>query len=226
MLLLCCTLAGSDAPEWKYEKAVASYEAKDQESPPADGGIMCIGSSTFTRWKTLTEDLAPLPVYNRAFGGSTTADVLRAAPRLVLPRKPKVVVYYCGDNDLSNPDKDDAVATAKGFTDFVTTVRSALPQTRFVYVSIKPSPKRVASWANAQAAHAAVKARCEQDPMLAFVDIAPAILDAQGQPRAELFVEDRLHLNAEGYRGITALIKPVVERAWHAANAQGAEEKH
>jgi len=224
LLCLCVSfVAAGDAavaavPEWKYEKAVAAYEAKDAASPPADGGVACIGSSTFTRWQTVAADLAPLPVYNRAFGGSRTSDVLRAAPRLIIPRKPKVVVYYCGDNDLADATKGDPDVPVQGFADFVATVRAALPQVRIVYVSIKPSPKRAASWAKVQEANAKVKTMCEADKRLAYVDIAPAILDAEGKPRPELFVEDRLHLNADGYRSITALIKPVVEQAWKAAD--------
>ena len=42
---------------------------------------------------------------------------------------------------------------------------------------------------------------------VAFIDVATPMLDADGRPRAELFLEDGLHMNREGYalwRGIVA----------------------
>ncbi|MDH3711675.1 MAG: hypothetical protein OER04_17425 [Cyclobacteriaceae bacterium] len=38
-----------------------------------------------------------------------------------------------------------------------------------------------------------------------FVDIFQAMLDSQGQPRPDIFIEDNLHMNSQGYaiwRGI------------------------
>ena len=37
------------------------------------------------------------------------------------------------------------------------------------------------------------------------------MLDDQGQPLKELFVEDGLHLNAAGYRRWSALVRPLLE---------------
>jgi len=37
--------------------------------------IVLTGSSSFARWQTMEEDLAPLTVLPRGFGGSTMADV-------------------------------------------------------------------------------------------------------------------------------------------------------
>lgn len=200
----------------KLEKAVADFEAKDRTTPPAQGTIEFIGSSTFTRWKSLVGDFAPLPVYNRGFGGSRVEHVLAATPRIVIPYHPAVIVYYCGDNNLHAPDKADPTPIAKGFTDFATTVHATLPATRIIYVSIKPSPRRRASWSEAQAVNTQVRDFCATAPWLRFVDISPALLDAHGEPKAELYVEDKLHLTAVGYADVTAILKPVVSDAWAA----------
>ena len=45
-------------------------------------------------------------------------------------------------------------------------------------------------------------------PNMAFIDIFPAMLDASGQPRPELFVADRLHMNADGYAIWTKIVGP------------------
>ena len=203
----------------RFEKEIAGFEAKDQEHPPTPGTIEFIGSSTFTRWTTVVADMAPLPVYNHAFGGSGVGDVLRAAPRIVIPNKPKVVVYYCGDNNMTDPVKADPAVPVKGFTDFVALVRADLPETRFVYVSIKPSPSRWAVWPKASEANAEVKALCAKDDKLTYVDIAPALLGTDGKPDESLYVKDRLHPTPEGYTKIAAILKPAVEKTWAAVSA-------
>lgn len=204
----------------RFEKEISAYESKDKENPPAPGTIEFIGSSTFTRWGTVVADMAPLPVFNRAFGGSAVGDMLRAAPRIVIPNKPKVIVYYCGDNNMTKGESSDPEVPVKGFADFVALVRADLPETRFVYVSIKPSPSRWAAWPRVSEANAKLKELCAVDPKLTFVDISPALLGADGKPDESLYVKDRLHTTAEGYARIAAILKPVLEKTWAAASAQ------
>ncbi len=208
------TLVAAD--ESKYAKDFARFDGLPK---PADGGIELIGSSTFTKWGgNAAKALAPLPVFNRAFGGSVTADVLAAAPQYVIPYKPRVVVYYCGDNDIGA--KKTPEATAKGFTDFVTLVRKDLPQVRFVYLSIKPSPSRWALWSQAQKANDLVKAACTPTSGITYADIVPAVLGADGQPKAELFGDDKLHFNDAGNAVLAATLKPVVEKVWAEAGGK------
>ncbi|MEK7412716.1 MAG: GDSL-type esterase/lipase family protein [Planctomycetota bacterium] len=207
------------APVWQFEKQVADYEAKDKANPPAIGTIVFIGSSTFTRWSSVVTDMAPLPVYNHAFGGSRTADVLQAVPRLIVPNKPKVIVYYCGDNDMAKESADPAVPV-QGFKDFVAKVRADLPTVRIIYVSIKPSPSRIAVWPKAQIANAQVQTYCASDPTLTYVEIGKQLLDSDGKPKETLYVKDRLHLNEEGYKLITVVLKPEVEKVWKSAQTE------
>jgi lysophospholipase L1-like esterase len=157
--------------------------------------------------------MEPLPVWNRAFGGSSTPDQLPALPRLILPHKPRIVVYYCGDNDLANPAAPFE-GPVKGFSDFVAALRKDEPEARVVYVSIKPSPSRAASWPNALKANAAIKELCGKTPGLTYVDVATPMLDKDGAPRPELFGPDHLHMKPEGYVIWTATLKPVLEQLW------------
>ena len=48
------------------------------------------------------------------------------------------------------------------------------------------------------------------DPRLAFADVVPPMLDAAGQPRAELFVADRLHLSEAGYAVWQPIVAPLL----------------
>jgi lysophospholipase L1-like esterase len=48
------------------------------------------------------------------------------------------------------------------------------------------------------------------DKKLQYVDVFTPMLDASGQVRRELFVEDGLHMNARGYSIWRGLIQPVL----------------
>jgi lysophospholipase L1-like esterase len=216
-LTLAVQLGAADGN--KYQKEWDAYLEKDKANPPPTASILAIGSSSMRMWGTIRQDLAPLPVFNRAFGGSVTKDTVEAVPVLVVPYQPKVILYYCGDNDLGSPTASYEVPV-NGFKAFVAAVRKDLPAVRFVYLSIKPSPKRTDSWPNAQKANAAIREWCAKDPLMTFVDVGTTLLDGQGAPIPELFKEDHLHMQPAGYVRWTAVVKPVLEKVWAEANAK------
>ena len=203
----------------KFQKEWDAYLEKDKANPPPTEAILATGSSSMRMWTTLKADLAPLPVFNRAFGGSTTKDTVAAVPLIITPYKPKVILYYCGDNDLGSA-KTPPDVPVDGFKAFVAAVRKDLPEVRFVYLSIKPSPKRTESWPNAQKANAMIAELAAKDPLITFVDVGSVLLDDKGTPIESLYKDDRLHMQPAGYERWTKVVKPVVEKVWAEANAK------
>ena len=51
---------------------------------------------------------------------------------------------------------------------------------------------------------------CHAKPGFTYIDVWPLLLDANGQPRSELFTEDKLHLNSAGYDCWATAISPVL----------------
>src|SRR3984885_884216 len=98
--------APSPAAPQGWESDVHAFELDDQAHPPKAGSIVFTGSSSFVRWRTLSEDMKPLPVLNRAFGGSEYTDVNQYAARTVIKYRPPAVVVYAGDNDLAAPGRN------------------------------------------------------------------------------------------------------------------------
>jgi lysophospholipase L1-like esterase len=195
---------------WEWQ--VRGYERSDRDSPPLPGGIVFTGSSTIALWKTLEEDLAPLPVLNRGFGGAQLDQVLHYAPRLLVPHAPRTVVLYAGDNDLAPLTGKTADSVARDFGRFHAWLRRELPETRLHVVSIKPTPLRNALRAEQQRANAAVRRQVEADPLASYVDVGEAMLGDDGRPRRSLYRWDGLHLSGEGYRVWASVLKPVLER--------------
>src|SRR5205814_7150636 len=135
-------------------------------------------------------------VINRGFGGSQIADSVAVTERLILPCQPRMVVLYAGDNDIAAGKTPEQVAA--DFKAFVRKIRAASPRARIAFISIKPSPARWQFIERIKTANQRIEAFCRQDERLSFIDVFNPMLRGDGKPRAELFVEDKLHLNRAG----------------------------
>jgi len=196
----------------RYARAIAAFLAQDRVAPPPAGGILFVGSSVFREWTMLEEHMAPLPVFNRAFGGSRTDDQLLYVDTIVIPYRPKMIVYYCGSNDINAgfPPAEIAGRTRE----FIERVHRSLPGTRIFYVSINRAPQKQARWRSVDSTNALMREYCERDPRLVYIDVNPALFDTRGEPRLELYKPDRLHLTPAAYEAFTTMIKPVLAKAW------------
>ena len=61
-----------------------------------------------------------------------------------------------------------------------------------------------------QLANSLLKAVCDSDDRLYFIDVASPMLLPNGSPNPELFRKDDLHLNSKGYDIWSAIVKPVL----------------
>lgn len=183
-------------PRWSA--SFEAFAAADLKQAPQPGGVVFVGSSSIRLWNDLETSFSDQPVViKRGFGGSQLLDCVKLVDRLVLPYQPRLVVVYAGENDLADGASPRDVA--ERFTAFVLAVKTALPDTRIAFVSIKPSPLRSGMLPSVREANELVRAYSQTEPQLDYIDVFSSMLDDQGQPRAELFQGDRLHLNADGY---------------------------
>jgi hypothetical protein len=192
----------SDAP---FRDEILRFAQLDRESPPPACPVLFVGSSSIRLWSSLKEDMAPLPVLNRGFGGSTIAQSNMYRPR--------AIVFYAGENDL---DAGQApAAAASEFARFMNLKRSRLGSTPVFYISAKPSKARYAQLDRQTQLNDAIRRLAAASKDLTFVDVVTPMLP-DGQPQ-DLYVEDGLHMNATGYaiwRELVrdALAKKKVER--------------
>jgi lysophospholipase L1-like esterase len=199
----------------RFEPEFQAFRETDRAKQPTSSGILFVGSSIFRQWTNVAEMMAPLPVLNRAFGGSRTGDQLARFDQVVSPYQPKIIVYYCGSNDLKAGDTpEDPAAIFARFHSFSIRVRQMHPTPHLVFISSTRSPDRVLRWTQVDHYNALARAYCAATVGHTFIDVNPALVDAAGSPRVELYKTDRLHFNPPAYLAFTALIKPVLERIW------------
>ncbi len=192
------------SPDWAAD--MARFAAQDAASPPPQDAYIFTGSSSVRMWASLADDFPGKPVINRGFGGSQLRDAVHYADEVAVRYRPRMILIYAGDNDIDAGRTPQQVL--HDFRAFVARIRRDLPDTPIGYLAIKPSPARADQLPRQQAANALIKAEAERLPDVEFIDVATPMLGADGQPRPELFVEDRLHMNRAGYELWRKIVAP------------------
>jgi len=134
-------------------------------------------------------------------GQALTTDILPHVDALVIRHRPKVIVYYCGTNDISLGLS--AHHAADGFAAFAKLVRAALPDVKLVYVSVSLTPFQMYM-------HNRDKLVLVNQIVRSSVDRC-GYVDLLAEPRFShdfsLYVNDGHHLNDEGHRLLASMIK-------------------
>ena len=204
--------AGAPAgQEMRFADQIKLMLDEDRAAPPPQHAILLIGSSIFRQWTNVKEHMAPLPVFNRAFGGSRTWEVLHYMDQIVLPYRPRIIVYYTGSNDVTAGQSAQAIVERT--MDFMARAHTALPATRIYYVAINRSPDKRDKWDVVDAVNAQMKTAAASTPYLDYIDLNPVLFE-HGEPRMELYRPDGLHFHPPAYDEFTGIIKPVLAQAW------------
>ncbi len=199
------TATDAESPS-RWEKDIQAFEAWDAKNSFAADAVLFVGSSSIRMWQT--QDLFPdLPVINRGFGGSQISDVNQFAKRIVLRYAPRLIVFYAGDNDIAAGKSPEQVL--KDYMAFARLVRATLPRTPIIYMSIKPSRSRWPLWPKMDKANSLIREFSINDTRLFYVDGASPFLGENGEPDDKFYLDDKLHLSAEGYNVWTKLLDPI-----------------
>ena len=189
---------------------MVAFERMDATNPLPKGAIVFTGSSTIRLWSTLPSDFPNCKIINRGFGGCEIEDVTHFADRIIFPSEPRMIFLRAGGNDLwagKSPERvfDD-------FKDFVRTVHSKLPETEIVFISLSPS---IARWKQAdkeELVNRLVRGYVQTNQHLKYIETYGIPLDQKGQPRPELFRDDKLHFNGDGYKLLAEKVRPYLPR--------------
>ncbi len=181
-----------------FEKEILAFEAQDRQTPPPANAILFVGSSSIRFWDSLQVAFPDKPIIRRGFGGSQINDVTRYINRIIIPYRPKQIVFYAGTNDIAVGGQT-AAQVYNRFLTFYTVVRRMLPGTQFTFISIGPAPSRRNDMTIIVEANKMIKNYLAGQRNAAYIDIYSAMLDENGQPRTALFKGDSLHLNEYGY---------------------------
>lgn len=206
-------LADTWTPDYeldRLESTIREYEQQDEKAFPKEGGIVLAGSSSFRLWKSAKEDLQPLPVINRGFGGSTLPEVIHYADRTIFKYNPSKIVVYC-ENDMFGKKSKTPEQTRDEYVKLTRLIRSRLPNVKMYFISIKPSPSRWNRREDVERANELIGQFIKSDRRHEYIDVWPVMMK-NGRPDGSIFVKDSLHMNKEGYSRWVGVIKPILEK--------------
>jgi lysophospholipase L1-like esterase len=190
-----------------YDKDIAAFEAKDKVNPPAQGGLLFVGSSTIRMWDVskFFPDLKPL---NRGFGGSQFSDIREYVDRVIVAYHPKTIVLYAGDNDIAHDKTPEQ--TFADFKSVIDAIHAELKDVRVLALSIKPSVARWDKYDKMKQVNKGMAELADKDPQVEYVELGAPLLDADGRPNPEFYMEDGLHLNDKGYGIWAEILRPLL----------------
>ena len=200
----------------RFEDVISAFEKEAKKKRPPRKAIVCSGSSGMSQWHDqLYDDLAPLTVIPKGFAGSNLNDQIYFADRIYIPYRPRAVLLYQGENDISLGVSPEQVLMK--FRELVQNIRSKLPKVRFYFISIKPSPSpnRWGLWPKMEEANLLIEKECADNEYLNFIDVASLLLGQEGKPKRKFFDKNGLYLNSKGYQIWREAVRSVIiEGEW------------
>jgi hypothetical protein len=157
----------------RYREAVENFSRYDNKNSFPVGAVLFVGSSSIRLWET-ANCFPVYPVINRGFGGSHISDVIYFIEPLVFNYKPRVIVFYAGDNDIAAGK--NAIQVFNDYKEYVHLVREHLPKSKIIYLPIKPSLDRWSFWEKMKKANSLIKDYSEMDEFLYYVDTVTPML--------------------------------------------------
>jgi predicted TIM-barrel fold metal-dependent hydrolase/lysophospholipase L1-like esterase len=210
-------MAGGQRSPARWEQAMRRFDEENQSTPPKPGGVVFVGSSSILKWN-LERSFPNRGFINRGFGGSEASDAVHFARRILAPLKPRVVVFYEGDNDLAKRKSPESIVA--DYREFIRIVREVSPEAEILILTVKHSPSRIKLLVQQKAVNALLAAAIESDPRCRLIDVASLLLKEDGSPDPACFVNDMLHLNDAGYDRWAAVVGPAVAEALERASGK------
>lgn len=200
-------------PEVKaWENDISEFERLDRSETYPPDAILFTGSSSIRLWNTLKSDMAPYSVIQRGFGGSKLSDFVVYADRIVAPHQCSSIVIFIA-NDITGDEKDKSPEeVASLFRSALKIIRKTHKETPLFWIQVTPTPSRWKAWPRIKEANSLIQNICEAQANTYFINTESYFLGNDGKPIESYFVTDKLHLNAEGYKLWTQIIKKEINK--------------
>ena len=182
-----------------WEDSIRGLEIAAREAVLTEDAVLFLGSSSIRLWTSLAEDMAPVPVVQRGFGGAQLNDLTYFAERLLTVPRPVAIVIFAGANDIIRRTATEPTQLLHRYQQLVARLWQLVPGTPIYYIAITPAPHRWQLWPLSQAANQLIEHYSSSNALLQFIDTGPALLGSDGSPQRQFYQDDEIHLSAQGY---------------------------
>ena len=211
--LSCSPLIKYSQSNLQFEEEVSLLESLDFEQKAGEEDLLFIGSSSIRLWDNIQVDMYPYSSVKRGYGGAHFYDLVHFSERLVKNHSPKAILIFVanditGSNDFTNLVGDLSPHEVKRLFRYnYKLIRCIHKQTPIFLIETTPTPKRWKVWKKILQANKKLERFCKQEPNLYFISTRDKFIGADGLPIKSLFLNDELHLNFDGYKLWSSLIK-------------------
>lgn len=196
ILLLISTSVSAQDPT-RFQGEVDALFEKEFSIDPSKQTVVFTGSSSIRMWNNIQEQFPSINAINTGFGGSQFSDLIYYRDELIFKHNPDKIFIYEGDNDIAEAkNKYEIFADA---TTLLSLIKEKYPEVTVYFISPKPSIARWSFKKEYEQFNAMLKNFCDFDETIHYVDAWNPMLDVDGNPMNDIFIEDNLHMNDKGY---------------------------
>ena len=208
LFLVLMVFYSATAISQPFINEIKAFRRADSIAKPPQNAILLIGSSSFTNWKNVATYFPNHTIINRGFGGSSLPHMTLYADDIIFKYNPKQIIIYCGENDLTGGPSITADTVFERVKKLHQLIRSRYKKVTISYISMKPSPSREKYLETMQKGNRLIKTFMEQQKKSNYIDVYNSMLDDNGNILTHIFLSDKLHMNAEGYKIWQGIIAP------------------
>jgi len=208
LIIVIFAIGSSTAISQPFINEIKAFRRADSIAMPPQNAILLIGSSSFTNWKDVAKYFPEHTIINRGFGGSSLPHMTMYAEDIIFKYNPKQIIIYCGENDLTGGPSITADTIFNRLKKLHQLIRSRYKKVPIAYISMKPSPSREKYLETMQKGNELIKSFMEKQKKSSYIDVYHSMLDANGNILTHIFLSDKLHMNAEGYKIWQGVIAP------------------
>lgn len=197
----------------RYTNEVEEITSREFNFDSNKTTVVFTGSSSIRMWDDIEERFLRFNIINAGFGGSHMNELLHWSDKLILEFKPDAVFIYEGDNDIAAGKSPELVISQT--VELLSKLSSSLPDTRYFLISAKPSPSRWQFKSEYEKLNQLFNELASLSPAIEFVDIWTPMLNEDGSAvQKDIFLEDDLHMNSDGYDIWESAIRPYIEQVF------------
>lgn len=195
-------------PEVKaWENDIQTFGQLDKSENYKKDAILFTGSSSIKLWSSLANDMTPYPVIQRGYGGARLSDFVVYADRIIAPHSCRAIVIFIANDITGNVQDKRPEEVARLVRSVLRTIRKSHPDTPVFWIAVTPTPSRWKVWPEIKKANRLIKDICDNQNNTYFIRTEYAFLNENGEPKPELFRDDKLHLTEKGYAVWTEIIR-------------------
>lgn len=206
------TIQRGDSKKWieRFQKDIDRYIYENRQQQGESYDALFLGSSSINLWPNLPQDMAPLKVLKRSYGGATIRDILYNYNVVARGYNIRCIVLYVENDFFSCKEGISEYETFDLFRVFARRVQTDYPNTPLFIISFKPSFAKASQLGQQKVINHLLETYAQNIPGIQFIDITKVMYDETGNLRKDIFLADNLHMNQKGYDLWTSIIKPVI----------------